>query len=406
MSEKYEIVNGKYTVLSKSGNPIEFTTEQHKDLLLDYCVKKATIENICLKYKVGRSDLERYRRAIGFTRESIPVTDEEVVNYSVEELANLIVDRKAKALELAQDYYVERITKDATNWQKFQEGTLKPFEALKNELIKNSKVVPKVKSANSNSGLLLECAIFDAHIGKLSNFSEVGTDYNLEIASKLYSDAVDFSINSTKGYKIQKIVLPIGQDFLHVDNKNNETTAGTRQDVAGMWFEIFVVARKLLVETIEKLKRIAPVEVIVVSGNHETCSMFHLGDCIECRYWNDENVIVNNTPTPRKYYQWGKNLIGYAHGDKTKVGDLAVLMATESADKWATTNYRYWRLGHQHHQKMYVDEQSGVIMEVLPSISATDSWHAGQGYTQCVRGAVSSLFDEKKGLIGKFYFNI
>ena len=51
---------------------------------------------------------------------------------------------------------------------------------------------------------------------------------------------------------------------------------GTRQDADSRFSRIFRDGRKLLVEAIEYLKTIAPVDVLVVVGNHDSNSMFHL----------------------------------------------------------------------------------------------------------------------------------
>lgn len=284
---------------------------------------------------------------------------------------------------------------DVIDWDKFKEE-LKIYS-------------PKVKKLNfppQNKDLLLECSVFDTHLGKLSYYKETGQNYNIDIAYDLFSRCIDYAISWTKGFKIARIIFPIGQDFLHVDNRNNQTTAGTPQDSDSRATKIFTTGRQLLIESIEKLKKIAPVDVIALPGNHEENSLFHLADCIECRYWNDDNVTVDNSPTNRKYYQWGKNLIGVAHGDKNKVDDLFGLMPAESPKMWGETTYRYWRIGHYHHQKLWVCEKTGIIAEYLPSISATDFWHSGKGFVKNIRGTVSSIYDKDNGLVHKFYYNL
>lgn len=418
MSKKYEAINGSYVVRTRDGRVASLPVERHEELIREYSVEKKHQKDINQKFGFTLSSFEIYKRGMGITRncqmspdklQNPKISEETSSEGSLEEvLKKCSIDQSKWEVD---DFNVKQLSGGNFIWTVYLKKNISAInkfniEEFKKELKDLSPYIPKFTAQRQNTGLLWECAIFDAHIGKLALASETGNDYDIKIASKIYSDAVDFSISQSKNFKIEKVVFPIGQDFLHVDNGINETTKGTRQDTDGKSTKIFVLARKLLIETIEKLKMIAPVDVICSPGNHETNSMFHLGDCIECRFWNDENVNVFNQPISRKYYQWGKNLIGYAHGDKTKINDLAVLMATESPKMWSATKYRFWRLGHYHHQKLYVDEKSGVIIEVLPSISATDYWHAEQGYTKNIRGAVSSLFDKENGLIGKFYFNL
>jgi hypothetical protein len=63
---------------------------------------------------------------------------------------------------------------------------------------------------------------------------------------------------------------------LHVDNPKNTTTAGTPQDVSLMWYDAFVLARKLLTECIELLLPIAPVHFQYNPSNHDFTNGFFL----------------------------------------------------------------------------------------------------------------------------------
>lgn len=349
------------------------------------------------------------KKLIGKGKENESLVTENKIQIQSNSLNDILNQCKIdKTLWDVDDYNVKQLSSGGFLWTVYFKKN-KPtvdFEKLKIELRASSPRIPKISYPPTNKNLLLECSIFDTHLAKLCYPPEVGQDYNIKIAYDLFSKAIDYSINSVKNYNIEKVLFIIGQDFLHVDGKNNLTTAGTPQDSDSRFTKIFTTGRKLLIESIEKLKTVAPVDIICAIGNHEENSMFHLADCIECRYWNDENVVVNNSPMTRKYYQWGKNLIGVTHGDKVKIMDLALLMANEEPKLWAATTYRYWRLGHWHHQKMWIDEKTGVIIEVLPAVSSADSWHSAKGFVNNIRGAVSSIYDKDHGLINKFYYNI
>ena len=121
------------------------------------------------------------------------------------------------------------------------------IESFKKELLKYSPEVPKINYKN-NGKLLLEVAVWDHHLGKLAHFAETGDNYDLKIASALFRDAVDYTISQVTKYEIDKICLPVGQDFLNSDNLRQETTAGTRQDNDSRFSKIFTTGRKLLVE--------------------------------------------------------------------------------------------------------------------------------------------------------------
>ena len=270
-------------------------------------------------------------------------------------------------------------------------------------LCSNIKRVPVVYKPKK-TGLLLEFAPFDLHWGKLAWAEETGEDYDMKEAATALNKSIDYTINMASKFDIAKIVFPFGNDFFQIDNEQNTTTAGTRQDTDSRFKKILREGRKLVIDTIEKLRQIAPVDVVIVTGNHGGLSEFMLGDLLEVRYESDKYVKVDNSPTSRKYYSFGKNLIGYTHGDQEKITDLVGIMATEQPEKWGNSKHRLWHLGHMH--MMQLKEMQGVKVEWLPSLSASDAWHKKRGYVNNTRGVVSSIFDKEMGLINRIYFNL
>ena len=195
---------------------------------------------------------------------------------------------------------------------------------------------------------------------------------------------------------ISRILFPVGNDYLTIDSDSNETSAGTPQDVDSRFAKIYREGRKILVEAIEMLRRIAPVDVMVVPGNHDNQSMFHLGDALECWFHAHKDVKVFNEPISRKYYRFGKNLIGFCHGHLEKHDKLPNLAAQEEPALWAATTYREWHVGHTHHQS--IKEHMGTIVRVLPSLSGTDRYHHDHGYIGAKRIAQAILFNENTGV--------
>lgn len=253
-----------------------------------------------------------------------------------------------------------------------------------------------------SNGRLLEVCAPDLHLGKYGVKDEVGNDYNINIAKKIFLSAIgDIAKRATLQGEISRIVFPIGNDFLNIDTPARTTTAGTPQDCDVSFSSIFRNGRTLLVEAINFLKQIAPVDVVVCRGNHDSAAMFHLGDALECWFHNDENVTIDNIPKSRKYYTYGENLILYTHGDKEKQDKLPLLAATEEPILWATCKYREIRVGHLHHE--IVKEHNGVKIRVVPSLSGNDVYHYDRGYTGNIRVAQGFLFDKNTGLEGIFY---
>lgn len=231
---------------------------------------------------------------------------------------------------------------------------------------------------------LLELSIFDIHYGKLCWQEESGQNYDLRIARQDYEAALETLIQRAKGFNVARILLPIGNDYFHVDNALNTTTKGTPQDVDGRWQKAFVGGRGMMVRAIERCREIAPVDVVMIPGNHDSERLYYLGEVLAGWFRNTSGVSVNNMPRLRKYYQFGQNLIGFTHGDKEKMDSLPLIMATEEPRMWANTKFREMHLGHFHAKKdvryQATMEQNGVRVRVIPSLCPPDAWHKAMGY--------------------------
>lgn len=256
---------------------------------------------------------------------------------------------------------------------------------------------------------LLELAVFDLHLGKLSWKGETGEDYDMNIAVERYKACIKELLDRTDLSKIDRILLPLGNDMIHIDNKFKTTTNGTPQDTDSRFTKIVTVAKKLMIETIEELSVIAPVDVMIIPGNHDQTVMFTLGEILSAFFWNNEDVIVYNDPKLRKYYKYGQNMIMFTHGSEEKHADLGLIAATEAPQLWASTKFREVHLGHLHKSKSVkytnVDEYPGFKIRIINSLSGTDAWHYSKGYMS-LKGAEAFIWDSQKGLITNHFYNL
>lgn len=288
------------------------------------------------------------------------------------------------------------------------------LKQIRDEIIKEAKEFsPKYTPINyehKQQGQLLEINIFDLHFGKLCWGLETGTNYDTKIARKRFINAISGIISRVKGYDIKQVVFPIGQDFFNADDLRNQTTAGTLQDEDVRWQKTYKAGRELLITGIDMLSQIAPVDVVVVQGNHDFQRSFYVGDAMECWYNNNDNVTVNNSPNPRKHYKFGKCLISYTHGNNEKIIDLPLLVASEEPALWAATKYREIHVGHLHHKKeikfMATQEHKGMVIRFMRSLSGTDAWHNLKGYKGGIQACEAFIWDENEGLICQFSHNL
>lgn len=247
------------------------------------------------------------------------------------------------------------------------------------------------------NGLLLELPIMDFHLGKLAWSDETGgSDYDLKLAEKLWRKTVINLISKSCAFgEIEKVLFPIGQDYFHFDTPGVTTTAGTPLDSDTRWQKMFAKGVELLVWTVEQLRKIAPVEILWVPGNHDQMLSYAATVGLAQRYSKTSSVNVDLSASPRKYRLFGKNLIGYSHGEK-EGKRVEGLMQIEAPELWGKSIFREFHLGHLHNESSVTS--NGIIFRRISSITATDSWHSEMGFVGSVRQAQAFIWDKEFGL--------
>lgn len=250
---------------------------------------------------------------------------------------------------------------------------------------------------------LLELSIPDAHIGRRTDSQETGgDDYNLKLACEIWKDALSTLVARTSVFQFGKVVLVLGNDLMNFDNLLGSTTRGTPQSNDSSYYRTFETVRDLIVKSIEGLRRVAPVHVVVVQGNHDTLASWHLGDSMRSFFNRYKDVSVDNAPTPRKYLKFGTNMTMWCHGDKGKRANYPMLMATEQPEMFGATQYREAHIAHLHQTR--TEEYNGVRVRILPSLTAADDWSAGNGYIGNIRSAEAYVYHPRDGLVGTMVY--
>lgn len=276
----------------------------------------------------------------------------------------------------------------------------RPFEELKKEIeefaSKYSREEIKAYPSPPKDPVLYEISLPDIHYGKLH-------DYNLTDIEDQFMSVVNDLVVKASGLEIDKILLPIGNDGMNSEGMRQSTTKGTPQHDSAGWKQTFRGYWNLIVRAIEMLKQVAPVHVIVVSGNHDYERMYYAGDVIAGWFRNDSSVTVDNSNESRKYFEYGKNMIMFTHGDNEKPADMPLIMATENPEMFARTTNREAHCGHFH--KEQVNEYRGVKVRFIPSICPNDEWHKKMGYDS-KRSGQAYIWNRARGLEGYLQCNV
>lgn len=287
------------------------------------------------------------------------------------------------------------------------------YESIRRASPQRKRLKHKSRVTVDGGRRMLEIAIMDPHFGLACYAPGADLDYDLEIARELYLTAIEELVRLGKAYGgIDLILFVFGNDFLHADilaNGTHGTAGGTDQPEMLAWHYVYAYAERTVIEALLMLSKVAPVEVVVVPGNHDRYSAYTLGRTLLNRFWNDENITVQADPSPYKFKEWGVNLIGFEHGHSIPPIRMAGLMANECKEAWARTKYREWHLGDQHRKgsgKPAMFEEQGVSIEYLPSIVAPNEWHRLKAFNHQKRGALAFIWDDKEGPIARVGVNL
>lgn len=312
------------------------------------------------------------------------------------------------------NYYWHKSQRFSLNVSNKKQDHIKEFneylEHLKKSL-SNKFFWPK-KFNHDGGDKLLVPSIFDLHLGKLAWGVETGEDYDIKIASERFKTALEDLIKKTSGNKYKRILFPVGNDIYNSDKALPfaQTTSGTPQHDDARWQKMFKMGIELITQAAIRLAEIAPVDIVTVFSNHDHERVFYLGEVLTATFYKHPCITVDNSPKVRKYYKFGCNLLGLAHGHNEKPDLLPLLMAQEASKDWGDTWYREWLLGHLHHKKQLLSQgtkdYNGVKVTYLTSPSSADAWHASRGFVGAIKGAEAFVYDAEEGLVMTATHNI
>lgn len=398
--------------MSKSINDKEQYVKSLKGTISDTELRKKIGE----VFKVAKTQRQAiFNRLFGADKKEFKVLGDKAVAESKDNSIRTIEDlvricsidlNEWQCVKFTANSYADKFQAKGEFTRKKENLIKKIVEEIKADLLKCSPIVKYSYSKGiENNDLMLEMVLADVHLGRLCWAAADGDDYSLKIARNLVMDAVDDMLNKAGRFgSYSKVVLWIAGDYLNVDNEENTTTGSTPQSVDSRFSKVFKEGKDILIEVISKLKEIAPVDVIITRGNHDYNSLFHLGEVIEAYYHNDKNIKIDNSPAPRKYYKYGKNLIQFSHGDKVDIKKLPEIAAAECKD-WSSCIYRELHSAHLHHEKLIVSETAGVKTRVMNVLAGVDNYHATHGYVKNIRCAQSFIWHKENGLQSLIYSN-
>jgi hypothetical protein len=398
-------VCGKYTQKEKQGNP-EVKTDKFTDngYTAEYVVTSekriTTVEEVIAlcgidekiwqvdKFEVGTHEGYRKDRKVDWH-----IDEGKVTSGDVEDSGKILV----VPLHSVR-VWLSRKTAEIRNEMVVNEFTVKA--------LKFSPKYPKIKYSKENVGHLFELGLPDLQLGRLVDAEEANADINPDLQIIEAETVVDKLISYATVFKTERILFPVGNDFFDSNDANMTTKHGTPMSDDIRWKRTYQLGCTFVVNTVEKLMQVAPVDLIIIPGNHDEDKIWHLGEYVDAWFNKSDSVSVDNRMSKRKYYAFGKNLVMLTHGYFERNNKLDSLMAYEVPQLWANSTHREVHLGDKHHKVDMVlktnELENGVVVRILRSLASPSVWEYDKGFVGSMKAAEAFVWHENDGIVAQF----
>lgn len=238
------------------------------------------------------------------------------------------------------------------------------------------KAVKKIKGKRDD--IMPSILIGDAHIGAKAYAAETKhSDVSTSSTVQTIMDAVDYLVDIAEP-AVTGMLVDVG-DLHHANGSSSTTKKGTPVDTDVPYSMALRYSGATIRYSIDKmLTKFDNVVVVIAMGNHNTDAAPAVQQIIEAYFHLEPRVTVLRTDGHKHYIEYGKWLIGVAHGENESPASLGTSMARDMAPAWGRTTHRVWFTGHLHQKA--VTPLPGVQHIVCPSLIPPDSWHASKGY--------------------------
>jgi len=393
-----------------------------------------TMDEVARSHNLTRAEFYGVKRAMGWTKTSLPLLEEQWGRLSEDEAAEHLVAKKQRGAEVKARRRVWRdIERDADRWRRFEAEKLKPFEQLVERLNRTYEPPEHVRPVEVPEGR--PCAAVwmpaDHHVGK------PGAPFQTGMVDGGFGEAEARLLDGTRAFVstlppgCERIIGIVGQDFFTGDNLWGDTTRGTRQEMAGTGVEMLHRGCAMKLRAVELLVGTGlPVELLVVPGNHDMITSELMGGLLWGYFRSAPTVTVHTAlrdlvegrqveqGSALRAIAYGTTLLASVHGDGiVKPQDLAVTLAHLYPELWGRCRHRIVAHGHFHTAKMgplairvqqddEIREEHGLLRWSMPSLSAMDAWHYRKGYCTNKPAILAPVIDREHGWVGTRRFTV
>lgn len=254
------------------------------------------------------------------------------------------------------------------------------FQAMKEATEEYRGIIAPVEApTNCPPRLLNVLAIGDPHIGMYAWSKETGQAFDCDIAKRdLMAVAVRLLARTPPAETI--IIANLG-DLYHAEDDTLRTPRGNNpldgDGRSGRVTKIgYLLLRALYDLALQKHQKIIGINL---RGNHDPYKSVALNLYLQGIYERESRVQVLDNNDPFIFHEFGKNLLGFHHGDGAKPEQLGGIMATyRGGAPWGRTRHRRWFTGHLH--SFNGRDLAGCTWESFRTLAPSDFWAHWRGY--------------------------
>jgi len=310
------------TPLKSCPKPLVLSGAKHRAIIkaLSSVVTPAqTVEEVSLKYSIPSKYLDEYKKVHSITRDSLPLSLEEIQENSVDANASQLLEEKK--FQIAQTY--EKLDwkdtqKDATAWREFQAEQLDPFAlALENWTPPKLPIQTNKVSKGKPSEKTLVIGLSDLHFGHSSksrymyNRPDWNTQKTVEAVDKFCGSIIKDI--SERSYIFKKVIILGLGDLIH--SVSGKTARGTELKYDTIREEQFEYALTSLYAFITRIVATVPnVEVHSVYGNHNYEAEMALFRALEKGFCSDNRLKFYHYSSRPAAFRDGNTLFLLDHG--------------------------------------------------------------------------------------------
>ena len=309
------------TSLKAMPKPLVLNGSTHRCILehlSGYISSPMTVEQVATKFNIPVKILEEYKKIYGITRDSLPLTDEEIISGSDEDNANLLMLKKR--LRIMQAFEKEEwksIQADALAWQEFQSKQFDPVARAIERWTPPEKQIKISSDFKTGGNQVLVIGLSDIHYGASSkemymfNRPEWTTKKTVE-AVEAYAQKIAEDVGADRrGYK-KIIILGLG-DIIH--SVSGKTARGTELTFDTVREEQFDYALNSLYSFIGAMYSLVPnIEVHSVGGNHNYEADTALFRALDRAFSTVKNIKFHHYSTRPASFKEGNTLFMLDHG--------------------------------------------------------------------------------------------